>query len=92
MQAAEEPHRHWPDGLQLSAFPAGHAIHALPPVPQVVSEGLLQLLPWQQPPGHVVPSHTQTPPRHSEPALHAGPEPQPQPVAVHVSEDDEEQL
>ena len=61
-------------------------MHALPPTPQLSSEGLLQALPRQQPPGQDSPSHRQTPFMQRCPAPQGGLPPQRQsPVSEQVS-------
>jgi hypothetical protein len=81
-------------GLQLAGqtpalhVPDAHATHACPPVPQsaVVLPGS-QTLPLQQPVGHDVGLHTQTPEMHSWPPTQGDPLPHAHaPPAVHVSE------
>jgi hypothetical protein len=54
--------------VQPSASPP-HAVHAPPPVPQVVADAGLQVIPEQHPPGHTQP--LQTPPLHVCVAGHA---------------------
>ncbi len=66
---APAPHRHPPDGEQLSASPAPHATHALPSVPQApVEVGITQAPLLQQPVGHDAELQTHLPLTHSWPA------------------------
>ncbi len=60
--------------MQLSA-PMPQAMHAAPPVPQADADGVVHVVPWQQPLGHDVPLHTHAPPEQRWPAPHAGPGP-----------------
>jgi hypothetical protein len=46
-----------------------------PPVPHALGEGVVQTLPLQQPPGQLVPSHTQVPATQRWPLAHAAPAP-----------------
>ena len=62
----------------VSAFDGSQVTHAAPPVPQVAGDGLMQLLPEQQPFGHEDELHTHCPFTHCCPAPHAGPTPQAQ--------------
>lgn len=85
-QAAPAPHRHPPEGEQLSASPAVHCVHMLPSVPQsLVEVGVTQVLPLQHPVAHEAELHTQWPLRHSWPDAQACPPPQLHCPAVHPS-------
>jgi hypothetical protein len=66
---------HTPAALQI--WLAGHAEHAVPPLPQApLSLPDSHVLPLQQPLGQEVPLHTQTPPTQTCPVPHAAPVPQ----------------
>jgi hypothetical protein len=54
-QGAPAPHAHAPAVEQPSAFVMSHPTQTVPPIPQVETEGALQVAPEQQPLGHVVP-------------------------------------
>ncbi len=58
------------------------ALQALPFLPQVVNAGTLQMVPWQQPFGHDMASHTHAPFMHRWPASHGGPPPQRQAPSI----------
>jgi hypothetical protein len=73
--AALDPHAHAPF-LHESAVLGSQATHAAPPVPHAPLEGVVHVLPLQQPLGHEVALHTHAPPTHCSPAPHAGPVPQ----------------
>jgi hypothetical protein len=73
-QAAPLPQRQVPADEQLSAW-ASQATQVEPASPQVASERVSQALPWQQPLGHDVASHTHSPETQRCPPAHAGPEP-----------------
>jgi hypothetical protein len=66
---------------------AGHGEHAVPPLPQAaLSLPDWHVLPLQQPLGHDVPLHTQTPPTQTCPEPHAGDAPHAHtPAVVHRS-------
>ncbi len=85
VHAEPMPQRHTPLA-QLSAVVALHAVHALPPGPHaaVVSPSW-HALPWQQPVGQLVPSHTQLPPTQRWPAAHGAFAPQRHAPFAHVS-------
>jgi hypothetical protein len=74
-----------PSGEQLSAIEVSHATHAAPPVPQALLEGLVQVLPTQQPVGHDVVSQTHFPDEHRCPTVHSAPPPQLQTPFTHES-------
>jgi hypothetical protein len=60
-QTGPVPQAQLPDGAQRSAVSASQPTHAAPPVPQVSSEGALQVAPEQQPSGHEVRQPLQLP-------------------------------
>ena len=72
-QGTAEPHAHAPVS-QLSARFESHGLQAAPPVPQVESDGLLQLLlESQQPPGQLWTSQPHEPFTQCWPASHSTP-------------------
>jgi hypothetical protein len=73
-QAAPAPQRQVPFDEQLSAW-ASQATQVEPAFPQVASERVSQALPWQQPLGHEVASHTHSPETQRCPPAHACPAP-----------------
>jgi hypothetical protein len=50
-QALPEPQRHW--ALAQPSAPTPHDLHAAPPVPQDDADGVMQVVPEQQPFGQV---------------------------------------
>ncbi len=69
------PHWHAPFA-QRSAVVGLHVVHAAPPMPQLDDAvPAWQVLPWQQPLGQLVASHTHAPPAQRCPAPHAAPPP-----------------
>jgi hypothetical protein len=60
-------------------------VHVVPGRPHVVGESDVHVLPMQQPVGHDVESHAQTPPTHRVPDGHAAPPPHVQVPAVQPS-------
>ncbi len=82
-------HTHWP--LPLHSWPVAHAAQVAPPVPHDALDSepygsqVPVLPPLQQPLGHDVASHTQTPPRQRFPEGQAGPLPHVQVPLAHVS-------
>ena len=60
--AALVPQRHTPSDEQLSDFVASHCEHTAPETPQVATDGVLQVVPEQQPFGHETESHVHAPP------------------------------
>jgi len=84
-QAAAPPQRQVPADEQLSAR-SSQVTHVDPASPQVASERVSQVFPWQQPLGHDVLSQVQRPERQRWPPAHACLEPQAQvPVALQWS-------
>jgi len=80
----EPPHVHAP-AVHPSAV-MSHEPHARPTGPQNIVDGVLHIVPEQQPPGHEVASHLHAPPVHSSPIVHAVPPPQVQaPAMEHAS-------
>jgi hypothetical protein len=73
-------HVHAPSGEQVSAWLV-HAVHAAPPVPQVVRDDILQVAPLQQP-VHVAAQPLQTPPLQRSPTAQLVHAPPPLPHAV----------
>jgi hypothetical protein len=67
-QAGPAPHAHSPDAEHPSARVASQATHALPPAPQVETEGALHVVPVQQPEGQSQPA--QAPRAHASPCGH----------------------
>lgn len=65
------PHRQAPVASQLSLDNALHVTQDAPPVPQLVALRAWHAPALQQPLGHEVPSHTQSPAAHSCPPSHA---------------------
>lgn len=65
--------------------PIPHAAQAVPPMPQAVLEGAVQLDPWQHPSGQDVASQTHTPPAQLCPAAHGAPPPHRQAPLRHES-------
>jgi len=57
---------------QPSLFFGSHGMHALPPIPQVAIEGVLQTPPEQQPLGQDCALHTHAPPTQAVPAPQLG--------------------
>jgi hypothetical protein len=68
------PQVHWPPTEQPSAL-ASQTVQATPPVPQLDSERIWQEPPEQQPEGHEVASHAQTPLTQCCPVAQGGPLP-----------------
>ncbi len=68
-----------------SALAGSHVAQPAPPVPHVASVDARQTLALQQPLAHDVASQTHAPPTQCWPATHAGPVPQVQVPAAHVS-------
>lgn len=62
LQAGPGPQRQAPAAVQLSAFPAAHAVHAVPGAEQLISESVVQALPTQQPAAQDVASQRQVAP------------------------------
>jgi hypothetical protein len=62
-----------------------HARHIEPIAPQLARDGVVHVVPEQQPIGHDVASHTQAPPLQRWPAPHTGPEPHAQLPFAHRS-------
>jgi hypothetical protein len=86
------PHLQAPS-VHESAEPGVHAAHACPTAAHDVSDGVVQVVPSQQPFGHDVASHAQTPATQCSPALHGPPVPQWQtPVDEQLSEATASQL
>jgi hypothetical protein len=54
LHAGAEPHEHAPVAEQLSARVASHPTQTAPPLPQLVSDGAMQVAPAQQPLGQLV--------------------------------------
>jgi hypothetical protein len=78
-----EPHSQAPLAEHPLARAPLHALHVAPSVPQRVRVGGdMHTAPSQQPEGHDVELHTQTPPAHSCPAAHAVPAPHWQPPEI----------
>jgi hypothetical protein len=75
LHAAAAPQRHAP-AAQLSDSTGLHGKHDAPPVPQFAAEGVLHVVPLQQPLAQDVASHTQRPPTQCCPPAHAGLPPQ----------------
>lgn len=65
---------------------ARQSAHPLPDEPQVLAERVLQRLPLQQPLGHEVASHVQTPPTQRWPSTHGAPLPHVQLPLEHPSD------
>ena len=65
------PQAQWPVDEQLSADVALQVVQDAPPVPQVKTEGELQVVPEQHPDGHEVESQTQLPLTHRCPVAQA---------------------
>jgi hypothetical protein len=84
--AGPAPQLHTPDAEQVLAVFTLHARHAPPSVPQLANPGVTHsLLLLQQPLGHDVELHVQTPPRQIWPEAHTPDDPQLHcPFAVHV--------
>ena len=74
-----------PPAVQLLAAFGSQVRQAAPAIPQLATEGSLQVLPAQQPPAQDDASHTHCPPTHRVPVPHEGPVPQPQVPSVQVS-------
>lgn len=70
-QAGFAPQRQAPEDEHESAFEP-HATQAPPAVPHAAAVGVTQVLPWQQPEGHVEGVHPQTPPTQGAPPAQAG--------------------
>ena len=87
--SAPGPHRHPPEGEQLSASPVVQVTHAFPSVPQLMVEvGVMQEPPTtalQHPVGHDAELHTHWPPTHCWPSWHIVSPPQVHCPAVHPS-------
>ena len=66
------PQAQVPFGRQRSAF-APQVVHAPPPVPQLPTPAVRQLVPEQQPLAHDTPSQTQAPLTQCWPAAHGAP-------------------
>lgn len=65
------PHAHWPVGEHRSARRVSHPAHVPLPVPQVLTDGMLHILPEQQPSLHVEMLHPlQRPSAQDSPAGH----------------------
>src|SRR5207244_309738 len=64
---------------------APQSLQALPPVPQALADGVVQVAPLQQPLGQVVALQTQVPVRQAWPEAQAGPPPQRQAPLTRVS-------
>ncbi len=83
-QGGLPPHSHLP-AVQLFER-MSHATHAAPLFPQAVIAGVVQIDPWQHPPGQLAASHTtHTPPVQRWFPLQATPLPHPHLPAVQVS-------
>jgi hypothetical protein len=78
-QGAPAPHAQVPVASQVSASKESHAKHDEPAGAHSVSERVSHVVPWQQPSGHDIASHTHWPPMHRCPATQAALPPQ-----VHV--------
>jgi hypothetical protein len=77
---------HWqPAAVQVSAVAGSHVVHEPPSNPHAVVEGMLHVVPVQQPPGHDVGSQMHVPPLHRWPVAHAPPAPQEQAPPSHPS-------
>jgi hypothetical protein len=57
--------------LHESAVTGSHAMQAPPPAPHACTDGVLHVLPEQQPDRHVWAHPEQTPPTHDSPPAHA---------------------
>lgn len=68
VQAPFGPHRHVPEGPQLSATLVGQATQVDPWLPHEVIDRIWQVEPWQQPLGHEVASQTHKPFAHRWPS------------------------
>jgi hypothetical protein len=80
------PQTHAPAAEQPSADSGVHAEHAAPGAPHAVTDGVVQVLPLQQPSGHEVTSHTHEPCEQWSPCRHGAPVPQRQsPVPEQLS-------
>jgi hypothetical protein len=64
LQEGPVPQRHSPPAEQLSAACPSHLTQVAPALPHVASDRRLHVAPSQQPLGHDVSSHTQSPPLH----------------------------
>jgi hypothetical protein len=73
-QAAAAPQRQDPVDEQLSAR-VSHAAQVEPASPQVASDRIAQVVPWQQPLGHDVASQMHSPDAQRWPPAHGGPSP-----------------
>jgi hypothetical protein len=69
------PHRHVPEGEQLSAVAELHGTHVFPFVPQLERDGVVHVDPAQHPFAHDIELHTHTPPEHTWPVPQMDPLP-----------------
>ena len=79
LHGALVPQRHVPLPSQVSLDNAVHVTHVEPAAPHWASVRVSHVVPWQQPSGHDVPSHTHRPAAQRWPAPHGALSPQ-----VHV--------
>ncbi len=70
------PHWHAPPAEHVSALAGSQGVHDPPPTPHWEGEGIVHVVPLQQPPGQDIASQTHIAPEHRWPAAHARPDPQ----------------